>query len=115
MYAGTKRLDHLALSRNFPGWPIAFLKRKGEEDGFKGNLINLKNEKIGVVRPVIKYNYLYFAISRKIPSWEKTLKDLNAALEEFETSGLLFHIIQSVNAACAVSHGRGSGSPTHNF
>jgi polar amino acid transport system substrate-binding protein len=184
VYASTKRLDHLALSRSFPGGPVAFMKRKGEEDGFKGNLMNLKNEKIGVVRgyqntpefdahmdsgffntsqavddlmnvekllgnrvnliigdpavilfsirasslspdeksgmlgkievvrPMIKYNYLYFAISRKIPSWEKILADLNSALEEFETSGLLFHIIQSAGTACGYPMEEASGSWT---
>ena len=50
VYKGTNRLDHLALSRKIPGGPIAFMKRKGEEDRFKGDLFNLKNEKIGVVR-----------------------------------------------------------------
>ncbi len=172
VYAGTKRLEHLALSKKFPGGPLAFMKRKGEKDGFKGNLLNLKNEKIGVVRgyqnspefdaymdsgffniseavddlmnvkklignrtnmiigdpavivfsisssslsadeksdmlgkievvqPVILYNPLYFAVSRKKPSWEKTLEAINSMLGKFERSGLLFNIIQSTNTTC---------------
>lgn len=50
VYKGTKRMAHLALSRKFPGGPIAFMKRRGEADHYKGDLLNLKNEKIGVVR-----------------------------------------------------------------
>jgi len=172
MYKGTNRLEHLALSQKLPGGPIVFMKRKGEADPYKGNLLNLKNEKIGVVRgyqntpefdalmdrgffnisesvddlmntqklisnrtnliigdpavirfsivnamvsqseqvrilegievvlPEIQYNHLYYAVSKKKPSWETTLKLLNAAIEEFETSGLMFDIISRVNTNC---------------
>ena len=47
---GKKRRELLALSDKFPGGVIGFLKRKGEADGFKGNLSNLIGERIGVVR-----------------------------------------------------------------
>ena len=172
VYRDTNRVDHLALSRKFPGGPIAFMKRKGYEDRFKGNFFNLKNEKIGVIRgyqntpefdafmdieffdislaiddlmnakklinkrinliigdpavvrfsilssdlsqnkkfkmvqnievvqPVIQYNYLYYAISKKKPGWKNTLKMLNTAMEEFENSGLMFDIIKIVNTTC---------------
>lgn len=50
VYQGTRRVEHLALSRKFPGGPIAFMKRRGEADHYNGDLLNLKNEKIGVVR-----------------------------------------------------------------
>jgi len=47
---GTARLDHLALSGQFPGGTVAFVKRAGEADRFRGNLHNLRGESIGVVR-----------------------------------------------------------------
>jgi len=50
VYKGTKRSEHLALSERYPGGPIAFMKRKGESDKYKGNYDNLKGETIGVVR-----------------------------------------------------------------
>ena len=172
VHKGTKRVEHLALSRELPGGPIVFMKRKGEGDQYKGNFLNLKNEKIGVVRgyqntpefdalmdmgffdisqsvndfmntiklinnrtsliigdpavirfsiansmlsqkektrilqnievvkPVIQYNNLYYAISKKKPHWKNTLKSLNAAMEEFEKSGLMFDIINTVNKTC---------------
>jgi len=172
MYKGTNRVEHLALSRKLPGGPIVFMKRKGETDQYRGKLLNLRNEKIGVVRgyqntpefdalmdmgffdisqsvddlmntrklirnrinliigdpavirfsisggmlsesektrilqrievvqPVIKYNHLYYAISKKKPSWKNTLKLVNAAIEEFETSGLMSDIIKRVNTTC---------------
>ena len=172
MYKGTNRVEHLALSQKLPGGPIVFMKRKGEADRYKGNLLNLKNEKIGVVRgyqntpefdalmdrgffnisesvddlmntqklisnrtnliigdpavigasivnamvtqseririlegievvlPEIQYNHLYYAVSKKKPSWETTLKLVNAAIEEFETSGLMSDIIKRVNTNC---------------
>lgn len=172
MYKGTNRVEHLALSRKLPGGLIVFMKRKGEADQYRGNLLNLRNEKIGVVRgyqntpefdalmdrgffdisqsvddlmntrklinnrnnliigdpavigfsivnamlsqgertrmlqsievvaPVIQYNHLYYAISKKKPSWKATLKLVNAAIEEFETSGLMSDIIKRVNTTC---------------
>lgn len=174
---GTKRLDHLAISRSFPGGPIAFMKRKGEPDYFHGDLLNLTGEKIGVVRgyqntpefdalmdkgffdispsvddlmnviklvnyrinliigdpsvvtysvhqsdltperkkaildhvvivkPIIKYNYLYFAVSKKRPDWEVILAEINTGIGEFETSGLIYEIIQKANKEC--------GHPVH--
>jgi polar amino acid transport system substrate-binding protein len=50
VYDGMKRRDLLALSESFPGGEIGFMKRKGEQDQFKGDLRNLVNERIGVVR-----------------------------------------------------------------
>ncbi len=172
VYQGTKRVEHLALSRKLPGGPIAFMKRRGESDHYKGDLLNLKNEKIGVVRgyqntpefdalmdknffdisrsvddlmnatklinnridliigdpgvirfsivngmlnqsektkilqsiemvqPVIGYNHLYYAIAKRKPSWKKTLELVNFAIAEFETSGLMFEIIETVNTTC---------------
>lgn len=44
------RRELLALSNAFPGGEIGFLKRRGEEDRFDGNLNSVKNELIGVVR-----------------------------------------------------------------
>ncbi|MCP4022468.1 MAG: amino acid ABC transporter substrate-binding protein [Desulfobacteraceae bacterium] len=172
---GTKRLDHLSLSKKFPGGPIAFLKRKGEQDNYTGSFLSLKGEKIGVVRgyqntpefdkfmdeglfkiskavddlmnvvklekkrvnliigdpavifynlsnssfaeerknkilnsievvqPVIQYNYLYFAVSKKYPGWQGILADINQAIQEFEESGLMHDIIKKTNARCRLN------------
>ncbi len=169
---GTKRLDHLALSKSFPGGPIAFMKRRGEPDKFKGNLLNLRGEKIGVVRgyqntpefdalmdkgvfdisqavddlmnvrklvghrinlivgdpaviaysvhesdlppeqkkaildgvevvkPIIKYNHLYYAVSKKRHDWKILLAEINAGIDEFVKSGLIFKIIQKAHKEC---------------
>lgn len=173
IYPGTKRVDHLALSRPFPGGPVALMKRKGEYIKFKGNLLDLEGETIGVVRgyqntpefdrlmdqgffkiiparddisnvkklakkrvnliigdpsvvrfaiaanesmadadkkklldgietvkPVLQYNHLYYAVSRKTHKWRETLTTVNRALDEFEESGELVRIIRDTNAAC---------------
>jgi polar amino acid transport system substrate-binding protein len=50
IFKDTRRLDHLAISEKIPGGPIAFIKRKGENDHYNGNLLNLKGAAIGVVR-----------------------------------------------------------------
>lgn len=166
------RLDNLALSKKIPGGPIVFIKRKNEPGHYHGNLNNLANEKIGVVRgyqntpefdalmdtgffeiskavddfmnvkklvnrrvnliigdpivlffsimtqpsttidkdrllsgieivePVIQYNHLYYAVSKKKPGWQKTLEDLNDAIHLFETTGLMIEIIQKSTTEC---------------
>ena len=172
IYKGSKRLDHLAISKKIPGGPIAFLKRKGGKDHYNGKLSNLKGAAIGVVRgyqntpefdrlmdrnffnitevtddltnvkilvarrvnliigdpavicynikksdwpddekikilnsietvkPIIQYNHLYYAISKKRPNWEQTLNMLNRTIDEFEKSGELFNIIRETNTIC---------------
>jgi polar amino acid transport system substrate-binding protein len=50
VFSGSRRLDHLTLSKPFPGGPIAFMKRKGEADNYKGDLSNLHGTRIGVVQ-----------------------------------------------------------------
>ncbi len=50
VHKGTYRVKHLALSERIPGGTIAFMKRKGTKDNYKGNFNNLRGEKIGVVR-----------------------------------------------------------------
>jgi len=172
VYKGTRRLDHLAISKKIPGGPIAFIKRKDEKDNYNGNLFNLQGTAIGVVRgyqntpefdtlmdlnffntyevtndlinikmliagrvdliigdpaviyysvkdsdwaadekaqrlnaletvkPVIQYNHLYYAVSKKQPEWEQTLEMLNRTIAEFEKSGELFNIIQRTNSGC---------------
>lgn len=47
---GKKRHQLLVLSNQFPGGEIGFIKRKGDEDKFAGNLKHLVGERIGVVR-----------------------------------------------------------------
>lgn len=172
IYKGTKRLDHLALSDEIPGGPIAFIKRAGEKDLFNGDLRNLKGVTIGVVRgyqntpefdrlmdmnffkteevtddltnvkmliarrvdmiigdpaviyysikhsnstpeekqrfldrietvsPIIQYNHLYYAVSKKRAGWEKTLELLNQTMKAFKNNDELTHIIRQTNAAC---------------
>ena len=171
--AGKKRHQLLALSNEFPGGEIGFLKRKGEPDKFDGNLANLRKEQIGVVRgyqntpefdammdnnefnelkvvddlqlmrvlqakrvnliigdptvlmysvrysdlssadkatllngveqvkPALKYNALYFALSKKIPNWPTLLKEINTALYEFQNSGETERIIQEAATTCS--------------
>jgi len=51
VFSGTRRLDHLTLSKSFGWGPIAFITRKDfDTDVYKGKLSNLLNERIGVVR-----------------------------------------------------------------
>jgi polar amino acid transport system substrate-binding protein len=44
------RRDHLALSKQIPGGPIAFMKRDGDGNYYDGDLRELEGERIGVVR-----------------------------------------------------------------
>lgn len=169
---GKKRNQLLALSNEFPGGEIGFLKRKGEPDKFEGNLANLQKERIGVVRgyqntpefdammdnnefnelkvvddlqlmrilqakrvdliigdpkvlkysvrysdlsstdqtallngveevkPALKYNALYFALSKKIPNWPTILREINIALYEFQNSGETDRIMETASRAC---------------
>ncbi|MCF6248994.1 MAG: transporter substrate-binding domain-containing protein [Desulfobacula sp.] len=169
---GTQRRDHLILSKKFIGGKIAFIKRSGEPSRFNGNLLSLKNERIGVVRgyqntpafdslmdkgffdismavddflntkkliagrvdliigdpivifysllksnlstrgkqtmmskieevsPILQYNYLYFAVSRKRPNHKRILEDINIGIDEFENTGMIHRLIQSVNHRC---------------
>ena len=129
----TRRRDHLALSLRIPGGPVALMKLKGAPIPYTGDLRDLKDEKIGVVRgyqntpefdrlmdsrslspaikqdmlkriemvePVLQYNYLYYAFSKKRPGWERNLAALNRAIKEFEASGELIRIIRNTNDTC---------------
>jgi len=173
IFPGTKRVDHLAISRPFPSGHIAFMKRKEESTVFKGDMSDLKGAKIGVVRgyqntpefdrlmdqgffkidaardditnakklmkkrvdliigdpsvvrfaiasdtsltddekkeclngietvkPILRYNHLYYAVSKKPPQWKETLETVNRVLDEFEKSGEMERIIRDTNAAC---------------
>jgi len=55
---------------------------------------------IETVKPVIQYNHLYYAVSKKRPQWKQTLEMLNRTLIEFEKSGELFSIIKNTNTNC---------------
>jgi polar amino acid transport system substrate-binding protein len=55
---------------------------------------------IETVTPIIQYNHLYYAVSKKRPGWEKTLEMLNQIIEEFKKSGELYHVIRQTNAGC---------------
>lgn len=53
-----------------------------------------------IVKPLIQYNYLYYAVSKKQPEWKQTLEMLNRTIAEFEKSGELFNIIRRTNSGC---------------
>lgn len=168
-----KRKELLALSNQFPGGNISFMKRKGYEIEFNGNLLALKGEKIGVVRgyqntpefdammdaghfqiisavdelqlakllvakrvnliigdpsvfrysinysklslqnklalldgieelkPSLKYNHLYFAISTQKPHWRTLIDDINLSLLTFKLSGATDRIINKGSGCVA--------------
>ena len=54
VFKGKKRLDQLSLSKPFPGGPIAFMTKKNYRPDYnletRKTFLNLKGEKIGVVR-----------------------------------------------------------------
>lgn len=50
IFEGTKRVEHLALSKRIPGGQVAFFKRTDDTIGFTGDLESLAGEKIGVVQ-----------------------------------------------------------------
>ena len=56
--------------------------------------------KLETVKPVIQYNHLYYAMSKKKPQWSQTREMLNKALSEFEANGEMFRIIQATNQRC---------------
>lgn len=68
----------------------------GMEESRKESILNT----LEVVKPVIKYNHLYFAVSKKKPGWEDTLNMINQGIEEFTSSGLLFDIMQKTSSQC---------------
>jgi polar amino acid transport system substrate-binding protein len=49
-FTNTKRRDLLELSQPFPGGNISFVKLKGTQDNFAGQLNNMLGQDIGVVR-----------------------------------------------------------------
>lgn len=55
---------------------------------------------IEVVKPILKYNRFYFAVSKKQPGWQALVKQLNAKLDEFESSGKLSAIVKHTQTAC---------------
>ena len=57
-------------------------------------------DSLDVVNPIIQYNYLYFAISKKKPNWQSTLDMVNKAIQEFESKGLVFQIIKETLKFC---------------
>jgi polar amino acid transport system substrate-binding protein len=57
-------------------------------------------DKIETVSPIIQYNHLYYAVSKKRPGWEKTLEMLNQTIEGFQKNGELNRIIHQTNTEC---------------
>ncbi len=55
---------------------------------------------IEIVKPIIQYNYLYFAVSKKKPGWQHTLDIVNQTVQEFESTGILFDIIKNTLKDC---------------
>lgn len=56
--------------------------------------------KIEVVKPLLQYKHLYFAISKKKPAYKRILHEINTGIQEFTETGLIFDIIRSVNTRC---------------
>ena len=52
------------------------------------------------VEPAIKYNHLYFALSKKKPHWRTLLKDINMNLYKFENSGETQRMIEMGSNEC---------------
>ncbi len=50
---------------------------------------------VEIVKPRLKYNHLYFAISNKSKNWQGLLDDINIALIEFEHSGVTERFIKN--------------------
>lgn len=65
-----------------------------------------KPEKVTLLRNIekeqktIKYNHLYFALSKKKPNWRNVLSDINRALYMFENSGETQRIIEMGSSEC---------------
>ncbi len=57
-------------------------------------------DNLEVVQPMIQYNYLYFAVSKKKPEWQSTLDVINKTIQEFESTGLMFEIIKNTLNYC---------------
>jgi len=56
---------------------------------------------IEMVKPALKYNHLYFAISNKYPQWHQLLDDVNLALLAFQQSGETDRFIK-VGSGCTL-------------
>ena len=56
---------------------------------------------IEIVKPTLKYNHLYFAISNKYPQWHQLLDDVNLALLTFQQSGETDRFIK-VGSGCTL-------------
>lgn len=56
---------------------------------------------IEVVKPALKYNHLYFAISNRYQQWHQLLDDVNLALLEFQQSGETERFIK-VGSGCTL-------------
>ncbi|MCF6435078.1 MULTISPECIES: substrate-binding periplasmic protein [Pseudoalteromonas] len=62
----------------------------------KVNLLsNIENES-----KLLKYNYLYFALSKSKPQWRQVLDDINKSLYQFSNSGETERIIEMGNLEC---------------
>ncbi len=55
---------------------------------------------IQTVKPVIRYNYLYYAVSKKRQNWKQLIEILNRTIAAFEASGEMYRIIQKTNSDC---------------
>ena len=45
-------------------------------------------------------DWLSYAVSKKRHRWETILEEINAGIDEFETSGLMIDIIQKADTDC---------------
>ncbi|CAH9051099.1 hypothetical protein PSECIP111951_02216 [Pseudoalteromonas holothuriae] len=58
-------------------------------------LSNIENE-----TNILKYNHLYFALSKKAPQWRQVLDDINRSLYQFGNQGETQRIIEMGNLEC---------------
>lgn len=59
-----------------------------------------KLETVGGIEPMLpelKYNHLYFSVSKRIPHWKTLINDINVALLSFEKTGEITRIYQGNN------------------
>ncbi|MCP3942008.1 MAG: amino acid ABC transporter substrate-binding protein [Desulfobacteraceae bacterium] len=91
-----KRVDFLI---NDPLAVIFAVKQADIPEQEKNEILN----SIEIVKPIIQYNYLYFAVSKKKTDWQLTLDMLNKGIQDFESSGLIFQIIKNTMEECNIN------------
>ena len=82
------------------GDPLVFRYSVNFSDLNTNNKMALLNG-VEEVKPAIKYNHLYYAVSIQSPDWRKILDDINLALIEFDIAGETKRIIDNGSGCVA--------------